>query len=82
MIKFDFSEYVDNYVDKDKYLELLDKKNNYINKLNNSQMTGWTREISEDVVSDIKNTSQFIKNNFINKYYFIKINFYLSKKFF
>ena len=63
MIKFDFT-YVKNFIDEKEFNDLYSKKDEYIDKLNNSDMTGWTKEISSDLIKDINETSKFIKENF------------------
>ena len=64
MIKFDFKTFVRDFIDKDKYEELYSKKDEMIDKLNNSYMSGWTKEINKELVEDIKETAKNIKNNF------------------
>ena len=63
MIKFDFT-YVKNFIDEKEYNELYSKKDEYLEKLNNSDMAGWTKEISSDLIKDINETADFIKENF------------------
>ena len=63
MIKFDFT-YVKNFIDENEYNELYSKKEEYLDKLNNSDMAGWTKEISNDLIKDIKDTAEYIKENF------------------
>ena len=63
MIKFDFT-YVKNFIDENEYNELYSKKEEYLEKLNNSDMAGWTKEISNDLIKDIKDTAEYIKENF------------------
>ena len=64
MIKFDFNTYVDKYIDINEYNSLLNKKEEVINKFNNYDMIGWTEQISDKLVIDIKDTAHYIKNNF------------------
>ena len=64
MIKFDFNTYVKPFINIDKYNELYNKKDEYTNKLNSCEMTGWMNEISRDLVNNIKDTSKYIKDNF------------------
>jgi glucose-6-phosphate isomerase len=64
MIKFDFKTYVKPFIDETKYNELYSKKDEYIDKLSSLEMTGWTKEISKDEINDIKETANYIKNNF------------------
>ena len=63
MIKFDFT-YVKNFIDEKEFNELYAKKDEYLEKLNNSDMAGWTKEISKDLVKDITETAEYIKENF------------------
>ncbi len=63
MIKFDFT-YVKNFIDEKEFNELYSKKDEYLEKLNNSDMSGWTKEISKDLVKDITETAEYIKENF------------------
>ena len=64
MIRFDFKTYVKNFIDEKEFDELYAKKDEYIEKLNNSDMAGWTKEISKDLVNDISDTAKYIKENF------------------
>lgn len=64
MIKYDFKTYTRNYFTEEEYNEVLSKKVDIINKLKNSNMNGWTKEIDAETVSKIKETATFIKKNF------------------
>ncbi|MBQ6323431.1 MAG: glucose-6-phosphate isomerase [Bacilli bacterium] len=64
MIKFDFETYTKEFIDKEEYNKLLAEKEKYIEKLNKSNMVGWMREIDKETVVDIKETAEYIKNNF------------------
>ncbi|MDY5874968.1 MAG: glucose-6-phosphate isomerase [Bacilli bacterium] len=64
MIKYDFKTYTRNYFTEEEYNEVLSKKVDIINKLKNSNMNGWTKEIDAATISKIKETSSFIKKNF------------------
>ena len=64
MIKFDFNTYVNNFIDKNDYNDLHNKKAEVLEKFDKSTMTGWTKEISSDLVNDLKETASYIKNNF------------------
>ena len=44
MIKFDFKTYVKPFIDENKFNEIYSKKDEYINKLNSLEMTGWTKK--------------------------------------
>ena len=64
MIKFDFKTYVKPFIDENRFNELYSKKDEYINKLNSLEMTGWTKEIDRNTINSIINTANYIKNNF------------------
>ena len=64
MIKFDFNTYIKPFIDENKFNELYSKKNEYIDKLNSLEMTGWTKEIDRNIISNIEQTATYIKNNF------------------
>ncbi len=64
MIKFDFSTYTNKFINQEEYRNLLEKKNEYIEKLTNYQMTGWLNRIDDSLVQDLKATGELIKNNF------------------
>lgn len=64
MIRFDFKTYVKPFIDENKFNELYSRKDEYINKLNSYDMVGWTKEISKEEIIRIKNTANYIKNNF------------------
>ena len=61
MIKYDFKTYTRNYFTEEEYNEVLSKKVDIINKLKNSNMNGWTKEIDAATISKIKETASFIK---------------------
>lgn len=63
MIKFDL-DYAKRFINQEEYEKLLKEKNHYIMKLQNYYMTGWMREIDEDLVKKIKDTGQMIRNRF------------------
>jgi len=64
MIKFNFSTYVNKFVDNNEYNKLLTKKDEVLKKFNSYDMIGWTDRISDDLINDIKEEANFIKNNF------------------
>lgn len=64
MIKFDFNTYVDKFIDKEEYNRLLSRKDEIIEKFNQSDMIGWTDKIDDALVEKIKETAKNIKNNF------------------
>lgn len=64
MVKFDFKTYVKPFIDENKFNELYNKKDEYIDRLKSLNMTGWTKEIDEKTITDIEKTANYIKNNF------------------
>ena len=64
MIKFDFKTYIKNFIDQNEYDALYSRKKEVLEEFHNSNMTGWTKEIDKEVVSDIKETASYIKKNF------------------
>ena len=57
MIKFDFKTFANEFINKGEYNKLYDRKEEILDKFNKEEMTGWTEEISEDLVSKIKETA-------------------------
>ena len=64
MIRFDFNTYVDKFIDKEKYNQLMTKKEEIIDKLDHSNMTGWRNEIDPKLIEEINETAKFIKYNY------------------
>ena len=64
MIKFDFNTYLKPFIDETKFNELYGKKDEYISRLNSLEMTGWTKEIDRNTISNIEQTANYIKSNF------------------
>ena len=64
MIRFDFNTYVDKFIDKEKYNQLMIKKEEIIDKLDHSNMTGWRDEIDPKLIEEINETAKFIKYNY------------------
>lgn len=64
MIKFDFETYVNKFIDMNEYNEIYNHKNEYIQKLRNSDMNGWTKEFDKEIIEDINTTARYIKENF------------------
>lgn len=64
MLKFDFKTYTNKFINLDDYQRLINQKNTYIEKLNNCEMIGWTKEIPNELIEDIKTTAEFIKKEF------------------
>ena len=53
-MKFDFKTYMDNFINKDLYNELLGRKEEVLEKLETYDMTGWKKEsISESEIAKI-----------------------------
>ncbi|MBR3049102.1 MAG: hypothetical protein IKG58_00890 [Bacilli bacterium] len=63
MIKFDFETYVDKNI-LEEYKELVSRKEEVIEKFNNSRMIGWSKHIGKNNIDKINNTANYIKNNF------------------
>ncbi len=64
MIKFDFNTYTKNLYSEEKFQSYYGKKEELIQKLQNSYMTGWMDDIDSSVVEKVKETAQMIRNNF------------------
>lgn len=64
MLKFDFKTYVDSFISKEELRKYSEEKENYIKKLSNCEMTGWTNPIDKELIADIKSTANYIKKNF------------------
>ena len=64
MIRFDFNTCVDRFIDKEKYNLLMSRKEEIIEKLDHSNMTGWREKISPELVKDINDTAQYIRDNY------------------
>ena len=64
MIKFDFDTYVNKFIDTSEFNELYNQKDTYLQKLRNSNMSGWTKQVSQDVLDDINNTAKYIKDTY------------------
>ena len=64
MIKFDFKTYVNNYFSSEELADILNKKKDVISKFSSSNMIGWTRELDQETIAEIKKTGSYIKNNF------------------
>ena len=50
MIKFDFKTFANEFINKDEYNKIYDRKEEILDKFNKEEMTGWTEEISEELV--------------------------------
>lgn len=64
MIKYDFKKYTKDYLTEKEFNEIQLKKTDIIKKLQNSNMAGWTKEIDETIIAKIKETANYIKDNF------------------
>ena len=64
MIKFDFKTYVNNYFSSEELTDILNKKKDVISKFSSSNMIGWTRDLDQETIAEIKKTGSYIKNNF------------------
>ena len=64
MFQFDLKTYTEKFIDMNEYNRLMSLKDSYIAKLNSCEMTGWMDEISPELVNDIKETANYVKNNF------------------
>ena len=64
MIKFDFKTYVNNYFSSEELADILNKKKDVISKFSSSNIIGWTRELDQETIAEIKKTGSYIKNNF------------------
>lgn len=64
MIKYDFKKYTKDYLTEEEFNEIQLKKTDIIKKLQNSNMAGWTKEIDETIIAKIKETANYIKDNF------------------
>ena len=63
-MKFDFKTYTYNFINTEQYDAIYKEKDNWFQKLSNSEMTGWMREIDSSVVDRIKRTANYIKNHY------------------
>ena len=64
MLKYDFKTYVNKFINKKDYDELMKKKQEVQNKFSKSDMMGWTERIDDTLIEEIKLTAKYIKNNF------------------
>ena len=63
MLKFDFSTYVDKFIDNEELNKLIVKKDEIFKKFSEDTMTGWTKPIDEEIVNKIIRVSEKIKSN-------------------
>lgn len=64
MLRFDFNTYVDKFIEKDDYNELLNQKEEIISKFNSASMIGWTKDFEKSEIEDLKETGKYIKESF------------------
>ncbi len=63
-MKFDFSTYMENFIDRKIYEEFFSKKESVLEKLKNYDMTGWIQNsISEEEVKKIKEVSSKVREH-------------------
>ena len=64
MIKFDFKTFVNEFIKREEYEKVLERKAEILDKFNKEEMTGWTEEISTELVEKIKTTANYVKEKF------------------
>ena len=65
MIKFDFNNMIDKFIDKENFNNLVSRKEEVYSKFNEAYMTGWTQKIEKKEIS-----------NEITKKIEVQMNFY------
>ena len=64
MLKFEFSKYMDSFINKKEYSKLMKRKDEILEKFNDEKMTGWYKqEVSNELLSKIKEVSQKIRHD-------------------
>ena len=63
MLKFDFNTYVKPFINEQEYNKLLNQKNEVLDKFNHSSMIGWTKDIDPNLIEELKDTANYIKNS-------------------
>ena len=64
MLKFDFTTYMDKFINTDEYLELMDKKDSIYNAFINNKMAEWfVKEVDSQVMDKIYDVALKIKTN-------------------
>lgn len=64
MLKFEFSKYMDSFINKKEYSKLMKRKDEILEKFNDEKMTGWYKqEVSNELLSKIKEVSQNIRHD-------------------
>lgn len=64
MLRYDFKTYVDKFINPEEYQKLMNQKEEVVKKFQANSMTGWTDKIDDSLVAEIKETAQYVKNNF------------------
>ena len=64
MLKCDFHSYIDSFINKDRYFQLMSQKENILHEFHESDFIGWTHPIDEDILNKIKVVASNIKKNF------------------
>jgi len=64
MLRYDFKTYVDKFVNPEEYQKLMNRKEEVVKKFQANNMTGWADRIDDSLVAEIKETAQYVKNNF------------------
>ena len=64
MLNFDFSTYINSFIDDEEMESLVKKKDELFIKLVDDKMSSWYKnKLSDDILNKIKETSNIIKNN-------------------
>lgn len=64
MLKFEFSKYMDSFINKKECSKLMKRKDEILEKFNAEKMTGWYKqEVSNELLSKIKEISQKIRHD-------------------
>jgi glucose-6-phosphate isomerase len=64
MLKCDFHTYVDSFIDKSRYEQLMNQKNQMIEAFNQCDSIGWIDIPDEELIQKIMDTASMIKENF------------------
>lgn len=62
-MKIDLVNYVDSFIDKNNYYELMERQEEVYNKFNGAYMTGWTKKINSDEIEKIISVSKEVKKH-------------------
>ena len=63
MLKFDFNTYVEKYLNRYYYGDLLQRKDAIVKELNNCQMIGWLKDVDLTSLKELEDTATNIKAN-------------------